>query len=130
MSAKRRVDSIDGDLQALVPLLTETELVDNSHNPLGHLSSQNICRHRASGSAMKNTDIPGLAEAESDSQNDETVDVAEDSLPWWSREKFTGAVLFNAVTFLLPAIYGTLAKLWIASIDPSMVVTTDVYTYV
>ena len=119
MSARRHVDSIDGDSQALVPLLTAT---DSSHDP--HLD------YRASGSRMKNTDIPGLSREESDSQNDETGDIEEDSLPWWSRERFTGAVLFNAATFLLPAIYGTLAKLWIAKIDPHMVVTTDVYTYV
>ncbi|KAF8451428.1 hypothetical protein BGX38DRAFT_1091832 [Terfezia claveryi] len=76
---------------------------------------------------MKNTN---LAEEESENHNDERVDVAESSLQWWSRERFTGAVLFNAASFLLPAIYGTLAKLWIAKIDPHMVVTTDVYTYI
>ena len=37
---------------------------------------------------------------------------------------------FNLCAFLLPALYGTLSKLWIANIDPKQVVTTDVYTYV
>jgi Na+-driven multidrug efflux pump len=31
---------------------------------------------------------------------------------------------------LLPALYGTLSKLWVADIDASRVVTTDVYTYI
>lgn len=31
--------------------------------------------------------------------------------------------------FLLPALYSTLSKLWIANLDSSLVVTTDVYTY-
>jgi len=31
---------------------------------------------------------------------------------------------------LLPALYSTLSKLWIANIDSSQVVTTDVYTYI
>ena len=31
---------------------------------------------------------------------------------------------------MLPALYGTLSKLWVANIDSSMVVTTDVYTYI
>ena len=31
---------------------------------------------------------------------------------------------------MLPALYGTLSKLWVAEIDPSQVVTTDVYTYI
>lgn len=31
---------------------------------------------------------------------------------------------------MLPALYGTLSKLWVANIDSSQVVTTDVYTYI
>lgn len=137
MSANLHVSSIDADLQDLVPLLSGTELADTSHNPQldpPDLPPKKHCRHRALGQRMTTTNIPGMVEAESDSrdQNDARVYVAteEASLSWWSRERFTGAVLFNAVTFLLPAVYGTLAKLWIANIDPSMVVTTDVYTYV
>lgn len=37
---------------------------------------------------------------------------------------------FNLCAFILPALYGTLSKLWVANIDSSMVVTTDVYTYI
>lgn len=38
--------------------------------------------------------------------------------------------MFNVCAFVLPALYATLSKLWVASIDSSMVVTTDVYTYI
>lgn len=43
---------------------------------------------------------------------------------------YTGALMFNVIAFFLPALYGTLSKLWIANIDPNLVVTTDVYTYI
>ena len=46
------------------------------------------------------------------------------------RTTYTGALLFNTAAFILPAIYGTLSKLWVASIDPSLVVTADLYTYI
>ncbi|KAJ5284686.1 hypothetical protein N7505_002666 [Penicillium chrysogenum] len=49
---------------------------------------------------------------------------------WYSRASFTGALLFNSGSFLLPALYSTLVKLWVANIDSSLVVTTDVYTYI
>lgn len=41
-----------------------------------------------------------------------------------------GALLFNTAAFILPAIYGTLVKIWVANIDVTLVVTTDVYTYI
>lgn len=41
-----------------------------------------------------------------------------------------GALLFNTAAFILPAIYGTLVKIWVADIDVTLVVTTDVYTYI
>jgi hypothetical protein len=31
---------------------------------------------------------------------------------------------------MLPALYGTLSKLWVANIESSQVVTTDVYIYI
>ena len=34
------------------------------------------------------------------------------------------------LAFLLPALYGTLSKLWVANIDSSLVATTDSYTYI
>jgi hypothetical protein len=39
-------------------------------------------------------------------------------------------LVFNVAAFILPALYSTLAKLWVANIDRSLVVTTDVYTYI
>ncbi|RDW72737.1 uncharacterized protein DSM5745_07909 [Aspergillus mulundensis] len=49
---------------------------------------------------------------------------------WWHRSSYTGALLFNVAAFILPALYSTLVKIWIANIDSSLVVTTDVYTYI
>ncbi|KAF5859800.1 hypothetical protein ETB97_002409 [Aspergillus alliaceus] len=49
---------------------------------------------------------------------------------WWHRSNYTGAFLFNTAAFILPALYRTLVKIWIAKIDSSLVVTTDVYTYI
>ena len=45
-----------------------------------------------------------------------------------SRSNYAGTLLFNLATFILPALYGTLSKLWVANIDSSMVATTDSYT--
>lgn len=41
-----------------------------------------------------------------------------------------GALLFNTGAFFLPALYSTLVKIWVANIDSSLIVTTDVYTYI
>ncbi|KAL4935808.1 hypothetical protein BDV06DRAFT_233934 [Aspergillus oleicola] len=49
---------------------------------------------------------------------------------WWQRSNYSGALLFNTAAFILPALYSTLVKIWIAKIDSSLVVTTDVYTYI
>ncbi|KAJ0337271.1 hypothetical protein COL154_013404 [Colletotrichum chrysophilum] len=46
------------------------------------------------------------------------------------RSTYAGALAFNLVAFVLPALYGTLSKLWVANIDSSLVVTTDAYTYI
>lgn len=48
----------------------------------------------------------------------------------WSRRSYSGALLFNIAAFVLPALYATLSKFWVANIDSSMVVTTDAYTYI
>ncbi|KAJ2900105.1 hypothetical protein MKZ38_002598 [Zalerion maritima] len=48
----------------------------------------------------------------------------------WPRDRYAGALVFNFAAFILPALYGTLSKLWVANIDSSLVVTTDVYTYI
>ncbi|ORY07158.1 hypothetical protein BCR34DRAFT_489665 [Clohesyomyces aquaticus] len=55
---------------------------------------------------------------------------SSDLKPSWRREKYTGALLFNVCAFILPALYSTLSKLWVANIDSLMVVTTDSYTYI
>ncbi|PMD38401.1 hypothetical protein L207DRAFT_514310 [Hyaloscypha variabilis F] len=47
-----------------------------------------------------------------------------------SRKTYNGALAFNLAAFMLPALYSTLSKLWVANIDSSQVVTTDVYTYI
>lgn len=49
---------------------------------------------------------------------------------WWSRKNYTGALLFNIGAFILPALYSTLVKLWVANMDSSLVVTTGAYTYI
>ncbi|KAK4040591.1 hypothetical protein C8A01DRAFT_46068 [Parachaetomium inaequale] len=46
------------------------------------------------------------------------------------RAHYAGALLFNLAAFTLPALVGTLSKLWVASIDSSLFATTDVYTYI
>ncbi|KAL3444773.1 hypothetical protein BJX65DRAFT_310574 [Aspergillus insuetus] len=43
---------------------------------------------------------------------------------------YAGPLLFNTAAFGLLALYGTLVKIWIANINSSLVVTTDVYTYI
>jgi len=48
----------------------------------------------------------------------------------WHREQYPVALMFNIGAFMLPAVYNTLSKLWVANIDSSLVVTTDVYTYI
>lgn len=57
-------------------------------------------------------------------------EAASPSKAWWHRTRYPSALLFNLAAFLLPALYSTLSKLWVAHIDASMVVTTDVYTYI
>lgn len=47
-----------------------------------------------------------------------------------SRDTYRGSLTYNLLSFLLPALYQTLSKLWIAQIDSSSVVLTDVYTYI
>ncbi|KAH0154892.1 hypothetical protein KCU67_g8890, partial [Aureobasidium melanogenum] len=63
----------------------------------------------------------------SQSQEEQHIDVMRRP---WSRRSYTGTFAFNICAFILPALYGTLSKLWVANIDSSMVVTTDVYTYI
>jgi len=48
----------------------------------------------------------------------------------WSRKRYLDSLIFNIAAFILPALVGTLSKLWVANIDSSLVVTTDAYTYI
>ncbi|KAF7903011.1 hypothetical protein EAF00_002913 [Botryotinia globosa] len=48
----------------------------------------------------------------------------------FDRETYPGSLLFNTGAFILPALYSTLSKLWVANIDSTQVATTDVYTYI
>ena len=48
----------------------------------------------------------------------------------WTRDRSFGALLFNVCAFILPALYATLSKLWVANIDTKLVATTDSYTYI
>lgn len=64
--------------------------------------------------------------------NSETINIEEQKRSWkltLHRDRYFGSLLFNVAAFILPALYGTLSKLWVADIDSSMVVTTDAYTY-
>ena len=45
-------------------------------------------------------------------------------------DRYWGSLLFNLGAFILPALYSTLSKLWVAGIDSDQVVTTDIYTYI
>jgi len=36
------------------------------------------------------------------------------------RSSYHGALIFNLCAFLIPAVYGTLSKMWIANIDSSL----------
>ncbi|KAI9099867.1 hypothetical protein DFS34DRAFT_680246 [Phlyctochytrium arcticum] len=44
-----------------------------------------------------------------------------------ARNTFAGALLLNFIAFLIPALYGTLQKLWIGQIDPSGVRVKDAW---
>lgn len=115
-----------------IPLLHDWEQANSTFqaNHLQPISTGflNNCRARIAQIAMK---VSGDTQEVSEPVDPTgAAEGLEASLPWWGRERFSGAVLFNAASFLLPAVYATLAKLWIANIDPSMVATTDVYTYV
>ncbi|RMD41396.1 hypothetical protein DV735_g3744, partial [Chaetothyriales sp. CBS 134920] len=68
---------------------------------------------------------PGLVEPEQERSHSE-----RSHSHIWSRDRFWGALLFNFIAFVPPALYNTLSKLWVAKIDSSMVATVDSYTYI
>ncbi|KAI5783083.1 hypothetical protein FPQ18DRAFT_114991 [Pyronema domesticum] len=45
-------------------------------------------------------------------------------------DRYHGALLFNAGSFILPAVYDTLAKLWIAHINDKLISTAETYVYI
>ncbi|KIX01358.1 uncharacterized protein Z518_09083 [Rhinocladiella mackenziei CBS 650.93] len=65
-----------------------------------------------------------------ESSNGHELDQTTSRHGFWSRDRYSGAILYNFAAFVLPALYGTLSKLWIANIDTSLVVTVDSYTYI
>ena len=67
------------------------------------------------------------AAVRSDEQNEVIQDL---SSSFWARSSYGGTLLFNIAAFILPPLYSTLSKYWIANIDSSMVATTDAYTYI
>ncbi|KAL8869047.1 MAG: hypothetical protein Q9174_004566, partial [Haloplaca sp. 1 TL-2023] len=81
-------------------------------------------------SETSNSDIRAKASSEEIRSHSAVLRSWKDPKSYFSRQTYQGSLLFNTCTFLLPALYGTLSKFWIASIDPSQVVTTDVYTYI
>ncbi|KAE9991429.1 hypothetical protein EG327_011658 [Venturia inaequalis] len=81
-----------------------------------------------SSSSPYDDDLNGVADPRGSEQ--ELGSSSSKSRRAFDRKSYSGALLFNFGAFLLPALYGTLSKLWVANIDSSMVVTTDVYTYI
>jgi Na+-driven multidrug efflux pump len=58
-------------------------------------------------------------------------DISYSNRPQWlHRNHYVGGLLFNTCAFLLPALYSTLSHFWVTSINASLVVTTDAYTYI
>ncbi|KAL8414670.1 hypothetical protein RB594_005762 [Gaeumannomyces avenae] len=57
-------------------------------------------------------------------------DAEIEPVAWYHRKRYPGALLFNIASFILPALYNLLSKYWVANIDASLVVTTDIYTYI
>lgn len=66
----------------------------------------------------------------SDNEERPPEDEAPRGRRWCHRNHYVGALIFNAGAFILPALYSTLSRFWVASIDSSLVVTADVYTYI
>ncbi|KAK1990085.1 hypothetical protein LX36DRAFT_593376 [Colletotrichum falcatum] len=80
----------------------------------------------------KNDVVQTTGEAPANSWEGEVQDLPSrtTSRGLFRRSAYTGALLFNLLSFTLPALYSTLSKLWVANIDSSLVVTTDSYTYI
>ncbi|KAI4227536.1 MAG: hypothetical protein L6R40_008206 [Gallowayella cf. fulva] len=79
---------------------------------------------------MKDAITQTTSSVEEQHHDDQTADPVKTTRPWIHRDRYLGALLFNVLAFLLPAVYATLSKLWVANIDSSLVATTDSYTYI
>jgi len=71
-----------------------------------------------------------VAVEEDDHGHEHSSSGSQKFLHFLNRSAYPGALSFNIAAFALPALYGTLSKLWIANIDSLQVVTTDIYTYI
>lgn len=69
--------------------------------------------------------VTATRRASSGPSTETQADAPESWVSRWRRDRYPGALLFNMAAFLLPAVYSTLSKLWVARIDSSMVVTTE-----
>ncbi|KAF8544711.1 hypothetical protein BDD12DRAFT_872447 [Trichophaea hybrida] len=50
---------------------------------------------------------------------------------WWGgRETYRGAFIFNIGSFILPGLYNTLSKLWLAEVDPGAISIAETYNYI
>ncbi|KAG2004414.1 hypothetical protein CC2G_002971 [Coprinopsis cinerea AmutBmut pab1-1] len=78
------------------------------------------------GRDSKVEDSPPLSPTERPGPDRDGVKVSK--ITRW-RASYHGALAFNIAAFIIPAIYGTLSKMWIANIDSSLVSTADAYTY-
>ncbi|KAF6785725.1 hypothetical protein CSOJ01_15549 [Colletotrichum sojae] len=75
-------------------------------------------------------DIEETARPATPDRDADVVSEQHSRTPSLRRTTYTGALLFNLAAFILPALYATLSKLWIAELDASLVATTDAYTYI
>ncbi|CAE6360330.1 unnamed protein product [Rhizoctonia solani] len=80
---------------------------------------------------MRAADRTSIIDTASQKTGEEVEQEEEEEMPRrFSRNTYTGALFFNILAFILPALYDTLVKIWISKIDSSFVVTTDAYTYI
>ncbi|CAI6341333.1 unnamed protein product [Periconia digitata] len=70
-----------------------------------------------------------VSETLHDGQNGRASSATSINKSIFRRDRYAGALLFNLAAFVLPALYTTLSKLWVANIDSSFVVLTDANTY-
>lgn len=72
--------------------------------------------HKLYSMPKDDDDVTGQAVPDSrEHADDQHVD--EPTVPAaWSKKSYTGSPLFNVGAFILPALYGTLSKLWVVSL--------------